>query len=120
MKLLGREPAQWLGLLSAAVALFSATVLPLSIEQQGVIVAVATAVFGFVGAVAVSGEKAAPLVAGLVQSVMSLALAFGLALPPEVQGSVMAFVAAGVAWYLRTQVTAPVPATQVNDVRVGA
>ena len=63
---------------------------------------------------AVSGEKAAPLVAGLVQSVMSLALAFGLALSPEVQGSVMAFVAAGVAWYLRTQVTAPVPAARVD------
>lgn len=109
MKLLGREPMQWIGLLSAAVALFSATVLPLSVEQQGTIVAVATAVFGFVGALAVSAEKAAPLVAGLVQSVIALALAFGLALSPEVQGSIMAFVAAAVAWYLRTQVSAPVP-----------
>ncbi len=114
MKLLSREPAQWLGLLSAAVSLFSATVLPVSIGQQGALIAVATAVFGFLGAIAVSGEKAAPLVAGLVQSVLALALAFGLALSPEAQGSVMAFVAAGVAFYLRTQVVAPVPA-QVAD-----
>lgn len=104
--LLGREPAQWLGLLSAAVALFSSLVLPLDVGQQGALIAVATAVFGIAGALAVSAEKAAPLVAGLVQSVIALALAFGLALPPEVQGSVMAFVAAGVAFYLRTQVTA--------------
>lgn len=108
MKLLGREPAQWLGLLSAGLALFSGTVLPLTIGQQGAIVAVLTAVFGFIGAIAVSGEKAAPLVAGLVQSVLALALAFGLHLEPSVQGSVMAFVAAGVAWYIRTQVVAPV------------
>lgn len=110
MKLLGREPMQWLGLLSAAVALFSAVVLPLSVEAQGAVIAVATAVFGFAGALAVSGEKAAPLVAGLVQSMLALALAFGFALSPEVQGSVMAFVAAGVGWYLRTQVVAPVTA----------
>lgn len=103
---LGREPAQWIGLLSAAVALFSSLILPLDAGQQGALIAVATALFGVAGALAVSAEKAAPLVAGLVQSVIALALAFGLALSPEVQGSVMAFVAAGVAWYLRTQVTA--------------
>lgn len=115
MNVLGREPAQWLGLLSAGVALFSAVVLPLSIEQQGAVIAVATALFGVLGAVAVSTEKAAPLVAGLVQSVLALALAFGAQLSPEIQGSVMAFVAAGVGWYLRTQVGAPVPASAVDS-----
>lgn len=114
MLILGREPAQWLGLLSAAIALLSALALPLSVEQQGSVIAVATAVIGVVTAFAVSAEKAAPLVAGLVQSVLALALAFGLDLTPEVQGSVMAFVAAGVAWYLRTQVVAPVSATAVD------
>jgi hypothetical protein len=115
VNVLGREPAQWLGLLSAGVALFSAVVLPLSVEQQGAVVAVATALFGVLGAIAVSAEKAAPLVAGLVQSVLALALAFGAQLSPEIQGSVMAFVAAGVGWYLRTQVSAPVPASAVDS-----
>lgn len=114
MKILGREPVQWLALLSAGVALFSALVLPVTVAQQGAIMAVAAALFGVVGAIAVSGEKAAPLVAGLVQSVLALALAFGLNLPTEVQGSVMAFVAAGVGWYLRTQVVAPVPAAAID------
>lgn len=108
VNLLGREPAQWIGLLSAAVALFSSLIFPLDVGQQGALIAVATAVFGVATAFAVSAEKAAPLVAGLVQSVIALALAFGLQLDPTTQGSIMAFVAAGVAWYLRTQVTAPV------------
>lgn len=110
----GREPAQWIGLLSAAVALFSALVFPLSVEQQGALIAVATAVFGVAGALAVSGEKAAPLVAGLVQSVMALALAFGAELSPELQGTIMAFVASVVGFWLRTQVVAPVPAARVD------
>jgi hypothetical protein len=114
MLILGREPMQWLGLLSAAISLFSAIVLPLSVAQQGAVIAVATAVLGIVGAFAVSAESAAPLVAGFVQSVMALALAFGLDLTPEVQGSVMAFVAGAVAWYLRTQVSAPVSAAAVD------
>lgn len=115
MKVLGREPAQWLGLLSALVALLSSTLVPLTVAQQGAVNATATAVFGFVTALAVSGEKAAPLVAGLIQSVIALALAFGLQLSPELQGSLMAFVAAGVAWYLRTQVEAPVSRAAVSS-----
>jgi len=108
----GREPAQWLGLISAAIALISSTAFEMTILQQGVLNAVAVAIVGFVTAMAVSGEKAAPLVAGLVQAVLACALAFGLSLAPELQGSIVAFTAAGVAWYLRTQVTAPVPASE--------
>lgn len=116
MKVFGREPAQFLGLLSALIALVSSTVLPLTVEQQGVLNAVAVAVVGLITAFAVSAEKAAPLVAGLMQAVLACALAFGVHLSPELQGSVMAFVAAGVAFWLRTQVFAPVPATAVDNV----
>lgn len=105
MRLL-REPAQLLALLSAALVLFSGTVLPLTPEIQGGFMAVVTAAIGLAGALAVSAEKAAPLVAGLVQSVLALALAFGLELAPETQGAIMAFIAAGVGLYLRTQVSA--------------
>jgi thiamine transporter ThiT len=110
----GREPAQALGLVSALIAMVSSTFFEMSIEQQGVLNAAAVAIVGFVTAMAVSGEKAAPLLAGLVQAVLACALAFGLALSQELQGSIMAFVAAGVAWYLRTQVVAPVAAAEVR------
>ena len=114
VKILGREPAQFLGLVAALVALVSSTVLPLSVEQQGVLNAVAVAVIGLVTAAAVSAEKAAAALSGLVQAVLACALAFGAQLSPELQGSIMAFVSAGVAFWLRTQVVAPVPAESVD------
>jgi nicotinamide riboside transporter PnuC len=108
--LFGREPALILGLVASAIQLFSATVLPLSDGQQGVVNAVAVAVVGLVTAFAVSAEKAAPAVLGLVQAVLALALAFGLNLDAGVQGAVMAFATALVSAYVRSQVVAPVPA----------
>lgn len=110
MLLFGREPALILGLVASAIQLFSATVLPLSDGQQGVVNAVAVAVVGLVTAFAVSAEKAAPAVLGLVQAVLALALAFGLNLDAGVQGAVMAFATALVSAYVRSQVVAPVPA----------
>ena len=112
---LGREPAQWTGLFSAAVMLFSALILPLTDAQQGALNAVAVVVAGLVTALAVSAEKAAPLVAGLIQSLIALALAFGFELSTEMQGAVMTFVAAAVALYLRTQVVAPAPAEPASQ-----
>lgn len=114
MKIFGREPAQVLGLLSALVALLSATVVPLTDTQQAWVIAVVTALVGIVTAAAVSAEKAAPLVAGLVQSVLSLALAFGADVSQGTQAAIMAFTAAGVAFWLRGQVTALVPAAAVS------
>lgn len=114
MKIFGREPSLILGLIAAAVQLLSATLLPLSIEQQGVLNAVAVAVMGFATAAAVSAEKAAPAVLGVVQAVLACALAFGLAIEPSTQGAVMAFVTALVSAFVRTQVVAPTPASAVD------
>ncbi len=76
--------------------------------------AVAVAVMGLVTAVAVRSDKAAPAVLGLVQSVLACALAFGLVLSPDTQGAIMAFTSAVVAMFVRTQVSAPVPASSVD------
>jgi hypothetical protein len=109
VKIWGREPALILGLIAAAVQLFSAVVLPLTVEQQGVLNAVAVALVGFATAAAVSAEKAAPAVLGVVQAVLACALAFGLALEPATQGAIMAFATALVSAFVRTQVVAPAP-----------
>jgi nicotinamide riboside transporter PnuC len=103
---LGREPAQWLQLASGVLVLLT-PFLHLSQDLNGAILAVLTAVFGLLTALAVSKEKAAPLVAGLLKALIALALALRLNLSIEVQSGVMVFVEAGVAWYLRTQVFAP-------------
>lgn len=108
---LKREPAQLLALAAAVFQLLSATVLHLSVNQQGVLNALAVAVAGLVTASLVSEEKAAPAVAGVVQSVLACALAFGVHLSPSLQSSVMAFTAAGVAFFIRTQVLVAAPAT---------
>jgi len=107
MTIFNREPAQWLGLIAAAVQLLSALFFPLTIEQQGTLNAVAVAVFGILTAMAVSGEKAAPLVGGLLQAILACALAFGAHFSPEMQSSAMAFVTTAIALFMRTQVTAP-------------
>jgi hypothetical protein len=108
---LGREPAQWLQLISG-VLVFLTPILHVSEEFNGAIIAVVTAVFGFLTALAVSKEKAAPTVAGLLKALIALALALRFHISPEVQAGAMVLVEAGVAWYLRTQVFAP-PAKEV-------
>jgi nicotinamide riboside transporter PnuC len=103
---LGREPAQWVQLASGLL-IFLTPFLHLSDGLNGAILAALTAVFGFLTALAVSKEKAAPAVAGLLKALIALAVAFRLNLSAEVQSGIMVFVEAGVAWYLRTQVLAP-------------
>lgn len=103
---LGREPAQWLQLISG-VLIFLTPLLHVSAELNGAILALVTAVFGFLTALAVSAEKAAPAVAGLLKGLIALALALRFHITPEVQAGLMVLVEAGVAWYLRTQVVAP-------------
>jgi nicotinamide riboside transporter PnuC len=107
MLIFGREPAQVLALFAAIVQLGSATIFHLTSEQQGVLNAAAVAVVGLITAAAVSADKAAAALSGLVQAVLAAALAFGAHLTPELQSSIMVFVSAGVAFWLRTQVTAP-------------
>lgn len=105
-----REPALlWLGLISATIQLFSAFIFPLTIEQQGVLNAVAVAVAGVVTAVLVKSDQLAPVLLGAIQAVLAVALAFGWDLPPEHQSVIMAFAASVVAMFARTQVTAPAP-----------
>lgn len=103
---LGREPAQWLQLASG-VLIFLTPLLGLSAEFNGAVLAVLTAAFGFATAFAVSAERAAPAVAGLLKALIALALALRFNISPELQSGLMVLVEAGVAWYLRTQVVAP-------------
>lgn len=113
MKLLGREPAQWIQLASG-VLVFLTPILNLTADQNGAVIAVITAAFGIATGLAVSAEKAAPMVAGLLKALIALALAWRLDLSPEIQAGLLVMVEAGVAWYLRTQVVAPVPAKAVD------
>lgn len=106
MSILKREPALVLGLFAAIIQLGSATLLHLSVDQQGLLNAVAVAVMGLIAAWAVSEGAAAAALSGLVKALIACALAFGAHLSGDLQSSVMVFVSAASAFWLRTQVTA--------------
>ena len=104
-----REPALWLALFASAVQMFSAFILNLTIEQQGVLNAVAVAISALLTAVAVRSDQMVPAILGVIKAVLALALAFGLAMSPDNQAIVMTFATATVAMFVRTQVQAPEP-----------
>jgi hypothetical protein len=115
MKLFGREPALILAGIAGVIQFLSAVALPLTTGQQGALNAVAVAVIGVVTAYKVAAERALPLVAGGVQALLALGLAFNLHLTADAQAGVMALVTAAVAMFVRQNVVAPVPAPVVVD-----
>lgn len=105
-----REPALILALVTSIIQVVSAFVLPLTVTQQGVLNAAAVAVMGLVTAIMVNSDQLAPLVLGVIQALLAVGLAFGLAMTPENQSVIMAFAAAVIGMFVRTQVEAPVSA----------
>lgn len=112
---LGREPVKIGALIAAILGLVSGLGLGVSVDQQGLINGAIVLIIGFINTLVVSEEKALPLISGVVQATLSVALSFGLLLSPQVQASIMTFVVALVAMWQRTQVTAPVPAAMVSS-----
>lgn len=108
MRLFGREPAQWAHLLGG-VFMMIVPIFHLSVDLTGAVLAVIAALSGIATAAAAGGEKAAPLVAGLIKALIAVALAVHFDLSPEVQAGIMVAVEAAVGFYLRTQIIAPVP-----------
>lgn len=88
----GRDAAFWLSLTSAAVAFFSSVVVPLSIEQQGVLNAGVAAVLGLAGIGFLKAEQSVAAVVTVFKALIAVGLAFGWSLAPEVQSSTMVLV----------------------------
>lgn len=110
VQIFGREPALWAALAAAAIKLIAAFFVNLSTGQQAALNAAVAAVLGLVVAFIVrDGIEAAVL--GFAQAALALAIGFGLHLSADRQAVLMSFVAVAVAMFVRTQATAPVPAT---------
>lgn len=108
MKVFGREPAVWLGLVAVAVQFAVAWGVSLSEEQQAGINAVATLAMGLAVAVMSARDQIVPAASGLLVGVLQLAVAFGFDLSQEKIATAGALLTAVLALWLRTQVTAPV------------
>lgn len=110
MKVFGREPAVWLGLVAVAVQFLVAWGVNLSEEQQAGINAVATLAMGLAVAVVSARDQIVPAASGLLVGVLQLAVAFGFDLSQEKITTAGALLTAVLALWLRTQVVAPVAA----------
>ncbi|MGW6912610.1 hypothetical protein ACWGB8_02110 [Kitasatospora sp. NPDC054939] len=108
-RILGREPALWLGLIAILVKTLSAFGLDVTSDQQTLINAVAAAMVGLIVA-AMTRDGMSAAILGAAQAVLALAVGFGLEWSADQQAVVMSLVAAAVAMWTRTQVTAPEPA----------
>lgn len=105
---ISRDPALWLGTIAAVIQLTAAFILPLTIEQQAVLNALAVACAGLITAVLVRRDGQAAAVVGLAQAAIAVGLGFGLDISVEGQASLMAVVSTVAAMFVRTQVTAKV------------
>lgn len=91
-RIFGRDAAFWLSLASAAIAFISATVAPLTVEQQGVLNSGAAAVLGLTSIGFLKAEQSVAAVVTVFKALIAVGLAFGWKLAPEVQSSAMVLV----------------------------
>jgi hypothetical protein len=113
MKIFGREPAAFTALAAVVIKLVAAFGVGLSADQQAVLNAVAAAGVGLAVAVMAHDALAAPLY-GAAQAALALAVGFGLHWSADQQALVLSAVQIGLAMFLRTQVTAKVPAAAIS------
>lgn len=101
MKIFGREPAIWLGLLQGVLgAALALNVLHLSAENSTLAQAASGAVFALAAAYLTKQVNLA-VVVGAVQSVLALLVGFGLDLSPDQTASLIAGVQLALAGFLR-------------------
>lgn len=108
MKIFGRDPAVWLGLVAVGVQALVAWGIDLTETQQSVVNAAATAVMGLLIAVSVARDQVVPAAAGALVAVLQLLVAFGVHLTQEKIATAGAVLTAVLVAWLRTQVTAPI------------
>ena len=113
MPIFNREPAALLAFVAVAIKLLAAFGVGISTDQQAVLNAVAAAGVGLAVAVMAHDALAAPLY-GLAQAALALAVGFGLHWTADQQAVVLSFVQVAIAMFVRTQVTARVPAPAIN------
>ena len=122
MKILGRDPAFWTGLVAVILQFLVAWGVDLSEGQQAAVNAVAAAVVGVVVAWTVARDQVVAVAAGLLTAVLQLFVAFGADFDQEQIATAGALLVAVLTGYLRTQVTAPIAedGTRVPKVIAGS
>lgn len=102
--LLGREPAAWVGLIEATIALLVVFALGVTTESAVLIMAAVSAAAGLYTAWATK-DTALGAILGLAKAAISLAAYYGLQLTIEQQGALMAIIPVVFGLFQRTQTT---------------
>lgn len=100
----GREPAAWVGLIEATLALAVAFAFGVDQTTFGPIMAVVSAAAGVYTAWA-TRDTMLGVILGLVKAVVGLTAVYGLALADNQVGAIMAITAVLVGFFQRTQTT---------------
>ncbi|GAA3155958.1 hypothetical protein ACFQ0X_44195 [Streptomyces rectiviolaceus] len=113
----GREPAVWAGLVAVAVQFVSAFVVEVSQNTQTGVNVAAAALLGLLVAWKVRDGVVAALT-GFAQAALALGMNLGLDWSTARQAAVMAAITVVAQAFVRTQVTAPVPAPPTGPTNV--
>jgi hypothetical protein len=109
VKILGRDPVVISTLLAAVLQMLNMFWLHLSDNETAVVNGAIAIVLGAIATALVSMDRLLPLLAGVAQAILNVGLVFGLPWSANEVGSVLAVVAAVVAFIgVRPQVTASV------------
>lgn len=115
VKIFGREPAVWVGLVAVAVQFVSAFVVDVSQDTQTLVNAVAATLLGLLVSVMVHDGQVAALT-GFAQAALALGMNLGLDWSAERQAACMAVITVVAQAFVRTQITAPVSREDLRSV----
>lgn len=105
MKIWGREPAAFIGLISGVLSLLlSLNLFGLTNENVGLIMGVVTAVFGVVTAY-VTRDTMLGVIVGLVNAIFALVAGYGFELSADTTAAAIGVVTVLVGFWQRTQTT---------------
>lgn len=112
-KIFGREPAVWAAIVAVICQFLAAFVIHVNKDWQTGVNAVAAAVLGVIVAYKVHDGVIAALT-GLAQAALALGMNLGLNWSTDKQAAYMALITIAAQAFVRTQVSAPVPAAAVR------
>lgn len=105
MKIFGRDPATWVGLIEAVLVMaLSLNMFELSHETIALIMAVVVSAFGIYTAY-VTNQTMLGVVVGFTKAVIALAVGFGFEFGPDRTAALIALVTVVIGFYQRTQVS---------------
>lgn len=103
MKVFGREPAAWIGLIEATIAMIVVLGwVTWTNEQVGLIMAVVVTAFGILTAY-LTHDTMLGFIVGFVKALFALGVGFGFHLSPELTAASIGFVTVLVGFFQRTQ-----------------